>query len=254
MTKGHKIMVIDDDMGMRELLYNSLTKKGYEVISAIGGEQALQLMTKSKPDLIILDYAMPGMDGLAFLKRLRSFDTELPVIMLTGFGDDQTEHEAKKLGVNEFLRKGVGIELFIDSINKFVDPKRFTQASRPSKGFIMVVDDDPDIRELLKHFLTKKDYDVVCMENAEKALAKIKERKPNLILLDINMPGMDGLTALKKFKEIDKNLGVIMISGNTEVELAKEAVKLGATDYVMKPFNIEYLELSVLTKIFLGES
>jgi DNA-binding NtrC family response regulator len=252
MTKGHKIMVIDNDMEMRELLYNILTKKGYEVISAIGGEQALQLMTKSKPDLIILDYAMPGMDGLAFLKRLRSFDTELPVIMLTGFGDDQTEHEAKKLGVNEFLRKGVGVDLFIESINRFVDPKQLTQKEARKIGYIMVVDDDPDIRELLKRFLTKKDYDVVCVENAEKALAKIKERKPNLILLDINMPGMDGLTALKKFKEIDKNLGVIMISGNTEVELAKEAVKLGATDYVMKPFNMEYLELSVLTKIFLS--
>ena len=247
-------MVIDDDTGMRELLYHILTKKGYEVSLAIGGEQALQLMSKSKPDLIILDYAMPGMDGLAFLQRLRSFDTELPVIMLTGFGDEQTEHEAKKLGVNEFLRKGVGVELFIDSINRFADPKRLAQASPPSKGFILVVDDDPDIREMLKRFLTKKDYDVVCVENAEKALAKVKERKPNLILLDINLPGMDGLTALKKFRETDKSLGVIMISGNSDVELAKEALKLGATDYVMKPFNMEYMELSVLTKIFLGES
>jgi len=254
MVKGHKVMIIDDDTGMRELLYSLLTRKGYEVTSAVGGEQALQLMAKSKPDLIILDFDMPGMHGITFLKRLRSFDTELPVIMLTAFGEEVLEHEAKKLGVNEFLRKGVGVELFIDSINRFVDPKRFTQPANPLKGFIMVVDDDPDICKMLKKFLSKKDYDVACVENAEKALAKIKERKPNLILLDINLPGMDGLTALKKFKEMDKNLGVIMISGNTEVDLAKEALKVGATDYIMKPFNMEYLELSVLTKIFLGES
>ena len=247
-------MLIDDDTAMRGLLYDILTKKGYDVASATGGEQALQLMSKSKPDLIILDYYMPGMSGLAFLKRLRSFDTELPVIMLTSFYEEILEHEAKKLGVNEFLRKGVGVELFIDSINRFVDPKRFSQPARSLKGFIMVVDDDPKIREVLKKFLTKNDYDVVCVDNAEKALAKIKERKINLILLDINLPGMDGLTALKKFKEIDKSLGVIMISGNTDVELAKEAMKLGAKDYVMKPFNLEYLELSVLPKIFLCKS
>jgi two-component system CheB/CheR fusion protein len=254
MAKGHKVMLIDDDTGMRGLLYDTLTKKGYDVTSATGGEQALQLMSKSRPDLIVLDYCMPGMSGLAFLKRLRSFDTELPVIMLTSFDEEILEHEAKKLGVSEFLRKGVGSDLFIDSINRFVDPKRLAQASRPSKGFIMVVDDDPEIREMLKKFLTKKDYDVVCVENAEKALVKIKERKLNLIILDINLPGMDGLTALKKFKEIDKSLGVIMISGNTDVELAKEALKLGATDFVMKPFNLEYLESSVFSKIFLGES
>lgn len=247
-------MVVDDDTIMRELLYNILTKKGYEIILAIGGEQALQLITKSKPDLIVLDYKMPGMTGLAFLKRLRSFDATMPVIMLTSWEDALLESEAKKLGVSELLRKGVSAELLIDSINRFVDPKRPAQPANQSKGFIMVVDDDPQIHKMLKRFLTKKDYEVTVFDTAEKALDKIKDRKPNLILLDINMPGMDGLTALKKFKEIDKSLSVIMITGNTEVELAKEAVKLGATDFVMKPFNMEYLELSVLTKIFLSES
>jgi DNA-binding NtrC family response regulator len=254
MEKGHKVMLIDDDTGMRELLYNILTKKGYEVVSAIGGEQAFQLMTKSKPDLIILDFEMPGMNGLTFLKRLRSFDVAMPVIMLTGWGEELLESEAKKLCVYDFLRKGVGMDLFIESVNKFVEPSRLAKKPVQKKGYIIIVDDDPQIREMLKGFLTKKDYEVTTFETAEKALDKIKDRKPNLILLDINMPGMDGITALKKFKEIDKKLGVIMITGNTEIGLAKEAVKFGATDYVMKPFNMEYLELSVMTKIFLGES
>jgi DNA-binding NtrC family response regulator len=194
------------------------------------------------------------MDGLAFLKRLRSFDARIPVIMLTGVGTDEIEHEAKKLGVYDFLKKGVGMELFIDSISKFVSPKQLARPKGPAKGFITVVDDDPDIRELLKRFLGKKGYEVAAVESAEKALAKIKERKPNLVLLDINLSGMDGLTALKKLKEMDKNISVIMISGNKDIALAQEAVKLGATDYIMKPFNLEYLELSVLTKIFMGET
>lgn len=122
------------------------------------------------------------------------------------------------------------------------------------KGFIVVVDDDPDTREMLRFFFTKKDYEVTCVENSEKVFAMIKERKPNLVLLDINMSGMNGLSSLKKLKEIDENLGVITISGNSDMDVAKEAMNLGASDYITKPFNMEYLELSVVTQIFLAES
>ncbi|MDI6733718.1 MAG: response regulator [Planctomycetota bacterium] len=252
MTKGHKIMVIDDDTAMRELLYSVLTKKGYEVTLAVGGEEAFQLMTKSKPDVIILDYLMPRMDGLTFLQRLRSFDTQMPVVMLTAIDSDELEHEAKKLGVYDFLRKGVGLELFIDSISKFVEPKRKPPQAETSRGTILVVDDDPSICDILKRFLTKKGYEITTAASAEKAISKVKERKPNLVLLDINFPaGMDGLTALKKLRQTDKDLSVIMISADTDMRLAREAITLGAADYIMKPFNLEYLELSVMTKIFL---
>lgn len=254
MQKGHTVMVIDDDNGMRELLSDILTKKGYDVTPAIGGKQALQLITQSKPDLIIVDSSMDGMDGLTFLKQLRSFDAQQAVIMLTAFSEDVIENEAKKLGVNDFLHKSVAIDLFMESVSRFVAPKQFTQASCSTKGFILVVDNDPGIRDILKKFLALKNYEVICVESAEKAFTNINEKKPDLILLEINLPGMDGITALKKFKEIDKKLGVIIISGNTEVELAKEAIESGASDYIMKPFNMEYLELSVMTQIFMGES
>jgi len=254
MTKGHKVMIIDDDSDIREILHKILIRKGYEVTLAIGAEQALGLIKKEKPDVIVLDYNMPNMNGIDFLKRLREFDTQLPVIMLTGYYSEILESEVKKLGVYDFLRKGISADRFIECIKKFVEPARLSRPRKKIKGTIMVADDDPEIRTLLKRFLTKKDYEVIVFENAEKLLEKLKDKKPNMILLDINLPGMDGITALKKIKAIDKSISTIMISGNTETELAKEAMTLGASDYVLKPFNLEYLELSVLTKIFLGES
>jgi len=255
MQKTGNILVVDDDVDIRELLHRVLTNKGYNVTLAVGGEQAFQLISKSKPDLVIIDYNMPGMDGLAFLKRFRAVDKQCPVIMLTGAPDENIESEAKKLGVDDFLRKGVGVDLFVQTIRKFVEPGKIPDKSQQKpkayKGYIMVVDDDADIRELLKKFLSKKGYEVLAIDNAEKALDEIKARKPNLILMDINLPGMDGLTALKKIKEADKSVSVMMISGNNEISLAHDAVKLGANDYILKPFNLEYLELTVLTKIFL---
>ncbi len=255
MPENHpNIMVIDDDLAIRELLYRILAKKGYEVTTAIGAEQALQLLEKTKPDLVVVDLKMPGMDGLAFVKKAKLSDKNLLIIMLTGFGDELVEMEAKKAGVQAFLRKDMGINLFIESINKLIDPKRLAQKRDAKRDYIMVVDDDPDIRSLLKKFLEKKDYEVAALGTAEEALDEINKRKPGLVLMDINLPGMDGITALKKLKENHGPIGVIMISSNTELEIAKQSVTMGAYDYIMKPFNMEYLELCVLTKIFLGES
>jgi len=254
MGKKPNVMVIDDDIAIRELLYRILTKKDYEVTTAIGAEQALQLLEKNKPDLIVVDFKMPGMDGLSFVKKVRSSDKNLPIIMLTGFNDELVELEAKKAGVQAFLRKDMGINLFTESVNKLIDPKRLAQKLNAKREYIMVVDDDPDIRSLLKRFLEKKDYEVSSFGTAEEALDEINKRKPGLVLMDINLPGMDGITALKKLKEKHADIGVIMISGNTELETAKQSVSMGAYDYIMKPFNMEYLELCVLTKIFLGES
>ena len=254
MGKNPNVMVIDDDLAIRELLYRILTKKGYEVTTAVGAEQALQLLEKNMPDLIVVDFKMPGMDGLAFVKKVRSSDKNLPIIMLTGFGDEMMEIEAKKAGAHAFLRKDMGINLFTESVNKLIDPERLAQKRNAKREYIMVVDDDADIRALLKRFLEKKNYEVGSFGTAEEALTETDKRKPNLVLLDINLPGMDGITALKKLKEKHNDIGVIMISGNSELEIAKQAVTLGAYDYIMKPFNMEYLELCVLTKIFLGES
>lgn len=113
----------------------------------------------------------------------------------------------------------------------------------------MVVDDDPKICTLLEKFLTKKDFTVITATSGEKALEKVKKEIPLVVLLDIKMPGMDGITALKKIKEINEHMAVIMITGVKDESIAKEAMELGAYDYITKPFDLNYLEMSLLTKI-----
>jgi two-component system, NtrC family, response regulator AtoC len=114
---------------------------------------------------------------------------------------------------------------------------------------ILVVDDEPDSVELLQEFLTGKGYDVVTASNGEEALRKVKEERPHLILLDVRMPGMNGLDVLRKVREFDQEVGVIMVTAVNEEDTGRDALKLGAFDYIVKPLNFEYLERSLWYKV-----
>ncbi len=114
---------------------------------------------------------------------------------------------------------------------------------------ILVVDDEPDSVELLQEFLTGKGYEVVTASNGEEALRKVKEERPHLILLDVRMPGMNGLDVLRKVREFDQEVGVIMVTAVNEEDTGRDALKLGAFDYIVKPLNFEYLERSLWYKV-----
>lgn len=114
---------------------------------------------------------------------------------------------------------------------------------------VLVVDDEPDSVELLQEFLTGKGYEVVTASNGEEALRKVKEERPHLVLLDVRMPGMNGLDVLRKVREFDQEVGVIMVTAVNEEDTGRDALRLGAFDYIVKPLNFEYLERSLWYKV-----
>jgi DNA-binding response OmpR family regulator len=114
---------------------------------------------------------------------------------------------------------------------------------------VLVVDDEPDAVELLQEFLTAKGYAVLTASNGEDALRKLKEERPHLILLDIRMPKMNGIEVLRRVREIDHEVGVIMVTAVHEEETGRQALKLGAFDYITKPLDFQYLERSLWYKI-----
>jgi DNA-binding response OmpR family regulator len=114
---------------------------------------------------------------------------------------------------------------------------------------ILVVDDEPDFVELLQEFLTAKGYEVISATDGEQAIRKVKEDRPHLILLDVRMPRMNGLEVLKQVREIDHEVGVIMVTAANEEETGRQALALGAFDYIVKPVDFKYLERSLWYKI-----
>jgi len=106
---------------------------------------------------------------------------------------------------------------------------------------VLVVDDDPKAVELLVEFLSTKGYEVLTATSGEEALRRVKEDRPHLVLLDVEMPKMNGMETLRRIREIDPEMGVIMATGVNEEDVGRKALELGAFDYVVKPLDMEDL-------------
>ncbi len=248
------ILIVDNEVEMRGVLYDLLTCEGYEVSTAASGEEALCLVQKQRPDLIILDIKMPGMDGIQTLKGIRSFNTKVDVVMLTRVDSDNLEKLANEVGALYFLYKDSEAGLFIKTIAKVLEKKAIGQEAKSElTETILVVDDEPGVCSLLSKFLTDKGFQVKVASSGQEAISLVKKEKPQLVLLDIRMPGMDGILTLKRIKEADRKIGVIMITAVEDMKLTQQAIDLGAFDYVMKPLDLEYLATTVLSKIALSK-
>jgi DNA-binding response OmpR family regulator len=114
---------------------------------------------------------------------------------------------------------------------------------------ILIVDDEPDVCNMLEKFLTIKGYEVYTALSGEEALALVKKERPHIVLLDIRMPEMDGIECLERIKKIDKEVGVIMITAIKQEDVGKRAMELGAYDYITKPLSLQYLQDCLMIKL-----
>ncbi len=118
-----RILVVDDEPNNQRILNYTLNKAGYETLTAGNGEAALDLLNEKSADLAILDVAMPGMDGITLLHHIRTIQQyeNLPVIILTGSGDDSERIRAEEAGVQSFLTKPASSKTILDTVNHLLD-------------------------------------------------------------------------------------------------------------------------------------
>ena len=116
-----KILVIDDEQSIRDLLDTLLRRKGYDVVLAESGQKGLEIFRRERPDVLVLDLKMPGMDGLTVLQQVHSLNPTQPVIMLTGAGTPEAERQARALGVTEYVEKEFSLHLLGDALKRLLN-------------------------------------------------------------------------------------------------------------------------------------
>jgi signal transduction histidine kinase/DNA-binding response OmpR family regulator len=187
------VLVIDDDTVVHELLQPLLSKQGFQMLSASTGEDGLRLARSVRPAAIILDVVMPGIDGWSVLSTLKA-DPELtatPVIMLTSVDDKSTGHA---LGATDYLSKPIDRSRLGAVLMKY-------RCAQPPCS-VLVIEDDETNREMIRRMLKREGWSIMEAQNGRVALTLLAERTPNLILLDLMMPEMDGFEFVS---ELHKN-------------------------------------------------
>jgi DNA-binding response OmpR family regulator len=252
-----KILVVDAQEGFREVLRSVLRAYGHDVVTAVGGKEALQCVDSSLPSVVLLDPALPDKSGLDVLARIRASAPHLPVVIVSENLSPDVESRARELGVTDVLRKGLKMDVIMEAVRRALQHAGKPAAARPvvpvaEAATVLVVDDEPEIGELVGEFLERRGYRVKTATNGEDALALVKKEPPDLMLLDIYMPGMNGVDVLRRLKAQQSTVGVIMLTASQEETLLQEALDLGAFDVLSKPVNLDQLELAVLVKLTLS--
>jgi PAS domain S-box-containing protein len=189
---GPRVLVIDDEAQVRDLLQRFLHKEGFHTTLAAGGEQGLELARASRPDLITLDVMMPGLDGWSVLASLKADPVlaDIPVVMLTIVDDKNLGYA---LGATDYLTKPVDRERLVAALRRHLPGRN----GRP----VLVAEDDEPTRAMFRRALEKEGWQVVEAENGRAALERLAERPPALVLLDLMMPEMDGFEFLARLRQ-----------------------------------------------------
>lgn len=119
-------------------------------------------------------------------------------------------------------------------------------------GKILVVDDDPEVRMATRDFLMSKGHDVTVAEGGREALRLVETINPDVVLLDVAMPDMDGMETLRRIVASHPTLPVIMVTANADIEITSKVLQMGAADYVPKPFDLDYLDQAVSIQLSAG--
>ena len=256
---GGAILVVEDEPDVRELIELLLTSEGHQVISAVDGHQAIELVAQGKidPALVLADFNLPkGMNGLQVAAKLReSLGRAVSVIILTGDISTATMLDIDRQHCVQ-LNKPVNLKKMMQAIDRLLmPPAKPVAAELPPVGAclrnqnadtIYVVDDDTDICEGFRAVLEGAGHIVETFATSEAFLQAYRPGRGGCLLVDGYLPGLNGLQLLHRLRGSGDRLPAIMITGNSDVQMAVETMKAGASDFIEKPVGASELLAGVV--------
>lgn len=239
-----RILVVDDSIVIRKALTKQLEAIGAQVTQAKDGVEGLETARGARFDLIISDVDMPRMIGLDMCERLKSDPAtrNMPIIILSSRDSEDDIERGFKVGADSYLSKSVGKDEFRERVQQFLRQVDFIR-----ERLVLVADDSDYIREHLAQGLADVGFQVVQAKDGREALdALAEDRKPDLVVCDMNMPGVDGLAVLQAMQmnhEL-RHIPYVAMSSEDSRAAMRRLLQHGAAAFMVKPFNVEQLVIT----------
>jgi DNA-binding response OmpR family regulator len=244
-----KILLIEDEQALADVLEAKLKKEGYEVLVAYDGEEGFKKISDTAPDLILLDIVMPKLNGYEVLEKMNEAKITIPVIIISNSGQPVEIEKTRKLGaVDHLIKTQFDPAEVIIKINNYLNgtiPATMPAAQKLPDGAsneagikVLLVEDDRFLRDICGKKLTKEGFNVYEAIDGEQALSYVESVNPDIILLDIILPAIDGFQVLQKIRsnpnEKIAKTPVIMLSNLGQDDDIKKAISYGANNYLVK--------------------
>jgi PAS domain S-box-containing protein len=230
--QARSILVVDDDRATTYVVKGILLDAGYKVYLAHDSDAALTLAREKRPDLVSVDLRMPGVDGLALVEILKHDpETRKTPVLVLSVSDDRDR--AAAVGADGYLDKPVDAPALKGTVTRLL-----AETGR-ARQKILLVDDDRGIRMICRDVLENQGFLVREAEEGTEALKEARRFRPDLVLVDVMMPGMDGFQLAQKLRT-DRETSltpIIFLSARGQTADKVRAFKLGAEDYLVKPFD-----------------
>lgn len=263
-----RVLVVDDNPGTADTLARAIARisPNLEVISAVDAESALQAAGEQPIDLVITDMMMPGLNGFDLIERLRkrAKSSRFYSILVTAYDVPGLRESARRMQVEHVLIKPFSLEKISQIVTRALERTNpetavFALPQKDSRSLprLLLADDNPSNLALLQRYLGQEDYQMDTAQNGVETLEKLRASPPDLLLLDVNMPEMDGFQVLEQMRA-DPNLAYIPVIIITAARLdpvdMQYALNLGADDYITKPFDRRELLARIRTRLRVKES
>ena len=239
------VLVVDDDESTRELVSRHLRRAGYSTVEARDGEEALLRARVITPGLVILDLLMPGVDGFEVLRTMRSEGMKTPVVVLTGKTLAAEEERILKDGLARVVQKGgMAVDSVVREAKQMLVAKRVVESGRLPR--VLYVEDSPQNRDIVRRYLAE-DFEVIEAEDGEHGVERVIRDTPDLVLMDLSLPRLDGWEATRRLKANAsvKHIPVIALTAHASREDQTRAMDAGCIDYLTKPIDRDLLLTSI---------
>jgi len=237
-----RILVVDDNLINRKLACDVLNMEGWEVQQAGDSSEAIErLSTLLLPDLILMDISLPGMDGLALTRQLKADGryAAIPVVAMTAFAMKGDEQKALASGCSGYITKPIDTRLLPSQIRDILSVHGREQEQLKE----MIVEDHRIDMKLAGDCVRLSGHLVLSNTTAEDALATLGDSLPDVVLLDLNLPGMDGLSFVRlvKAEPSTRHLPVVAVTAYPDERQRLELIQAGCATYLVKPIDTRRL-------------
>ncbi|HBC75400.1 MAG: hypothetical protein A2008_09455 [Candidatus Wallbacteria bacterium GWC2_49_35] len=253
LLNGANIFLAGDNYNNLTLIKTLLCDAGYGSIETFSnGNELLLHLDRQKPDIVISDVCMPQVDGFQLLREFKSNDdaavSSTPVILCSAtFNDFETRRLANELGAEAFFTIPFDAKDFLAAVEKaltrrlHVPPKKAAEGSETENIKLVILEDDKFSSRFLLHALKDLKYEMFTAETIAEFNRIFDEHRPQICIIDYNLPDGDGIDVLKTVKSLDQNTKVIMMTAITNERMIDDFIKEGADNFINKPINIRNL-------------